>query len=384
MNQEARIQLGHIQDFNSDRQPETFRLQRAHWEADHQASGLGIRIGRQSRNKAGILGRFDGLNAHYNWSDDVRVNLTAGYLVDSTFDGYSSERPFYGASLDLSLLDEKLQVSPFVIEQRRDGILDRRAVGAQSRWIHNQTFLSGLVDYDIYHKALNALQVSGTFTMNDRWRLSGAFDLRRSPYLTTSNALIGQRVDELSELEQTLIDIELGDIADDRTATTRYARFGIDGKLNDTWHFSADVSLSDFSSTDTSAGVLGFPAREDIYLSSQLRANNLFGEGSYGAVQLRHQDSDTSSSDSVYFNARFTMAEQWHMYARLLTSRRELKTTNRDQLQFRPSLRVDYNGFRRFRLEAEVGYDWQERETALDDLTTQGLFFRLGYRALFR
>jgi hypothetical protein len=54
-----------------------------------------------------------------------------------------------------------------------------------------------------------------------------------------------------------------------------------------------------------------------------------------------------------------------------------------EQLRIKPSLRIDYRFAKRLRFEAEAGYEWTSRDTEGDDLDIKGLFFRLGYRALF-
>ena len=66
-----------------------------------------------------------------------------------------------------------------------------------------------------------------------------------------------------------------------------------------------------------------------------------------------------------------------------MVSQRNYETSSRTQFRVKPSLRVDYSGFNRFRLEAEVGYDWNTTETIIRDIDMTGLFLRVGYRARF-
>ena len=382
---EGRLQLGHIQDINSeDEDTGGVRIQRLYWETSNTKSNLGLKVGRQSRNRAGVLGRFDGITAQFKQNDTLQWNVVGGFLVDNSYDAISESRMFYGVSADLEFLDEHLQISPFLVQQERDGILDRRAIGFSGHYATRQYMIRALLDYDVYHKALNNLFLSGTYNLSDDWRLNGSVDLRRSPYLTTGNALIGQRFDDLSELEQTLIELELADIAEDRTATSRLVRIGFDGKFNDTWTLSADAATSHYSATNASLGVFGLPSRSDHYFTTQLRANDLFGSNSYGAMQMRYQTSADSSTSSVYFNSRFRVRDKWSIMPRVMVAQRTLERTDQEQLQVRPTLRVDYVGSGPFRFEAEVGYDWSTRETFRNDLTVQGLYLRLGYRALFR
>ena len=377
---EGRISLGHIQDFSDRDSDRNFQIQRLYWDTQFENSGLGFRVGRQSKQKAGILGRFDGVTLNYQQNKRISWNVVGGYQVQSSFEDLESERPFYGASAELVFLDGKVELSPFVIEQKRNGILDRRAVGSHLFWRTNRSLLTALVDYDIYHEALNNLYITASFDASDTWRFHGAYDFRRSPYLTTGNALIGQRFDDLSELEQTLLGLKLQDIAEDRTATGTTYRLGADAKIDDTWGISLDASTTSYSSTDTSLGIFGLPSRKDFYFTGQVRANNLFGDNSFTSLQLRYLDSDSASTSSVFLTNRFRLFDDWLVHPRVLASRRIFERDNLQQIQIRPSLRIDYRGFNKLRLEAEVGYDWSDRETLRDDIEMTGFFVRLGYR----
>ena len=382
MSHEARISVGHILDFSDRDQTRTTRIHRLYWDSFFEKANVGFRVGRQSKNNAGILGRFDGATATYRQSDDIQWNVIGGYLVDSTFDSLSTDRPTYGANVELEFFDGSLEISPFYIEQYRDGVLDRRAVGAHSFYFSQKMTLGALLDYDIYHQALNNLYLSGSYNVNRDWRLSASYDFRRSPYLTTSNALIGQSYEDLSELEKSLVDMNLQDIADDRTATSNFARLGIDGKLNDRWAISVDASVSDFSSTEGSLGVLGFESRRDYYLSAQLRASDLLGENSYSSMQFRYVGSENSKTSMLYLTNRFTWGN-WLVHPKIVVSQRTFGTSDQQQEQIRPSVRVNYRGFDHFRLEFESGYDWTSRETIGQDIELIGLYFHLGYRYIY-
>ena len=380
---EGRISFGHILDLSDNDSQRDFRLQRVSWESFFERYKTGFTLGRQSRNKSGVLGRFDGVTVTHRQSNTLQWNVVGGYIARSAYETTESQQPFYGLSADLEFADGKIEVSPFFIQQYYDGILDRQAVGSHFFWATDTSLVSALVDYDINLAAVNNLYLNGSYNLNEQWRLHGTIDQRRSPYLTTSNALIGQSYDDLSDLERDLLDMKLGDLADDRTATSTVFRIGLDGTLPGNWRLSVDASASDYSSTDTSAGVTGFPDRQDYYLSTQLRANNILGKNSYGAVQMRYQFSDNAETSTLLFNSRFAVLSDWYVYPRLMVSQRNYETSSRTQFRVKPSLRVDYSGFNRFRLEAEVGYDWNTTETITRDIDMTGLFLRVGYRARF-
>lgn len=380
---EGRISFGHILDFSDNDSQRDLRLQRVSWESFFERYQTGFTVGRQSRNKSGVLGRFDGATITHKQNDSLQWNVVGGYIARSAYETTESKQPFYGVSADLELAGGKIEVSPFFVQQYYDGILDRQAVGAHFFWVTDESLISALVDYDINLAAVNNLYLNGSYNLNEQWRVHGTLDQRRSPYLTTSNALIGQSYDDLSELERDLLDMKLGDLADDRTATSTVVRFGVDGMISDSWRLSVDASASDYSSTETSAGVTGFPDRQDYYVSTQLRANDLMGKNSYGAVQMRYQFSDKAETSTFLLNSRFAVLSDWFVYPRLMVSQRSYETSSQTQLRIKPSLRVDYVGFNRLRFEAEVGYDWNTTETFTRDIDMTGLFLRVGYRARF-
>ena len=239
-----------------------------------------------------------------------------------------------------------------------------------------------MLDYDLHHDALNHAYLSSNLQLTRRLRIYGTIDHRRNPYLTTRNALIGQPLQDLSELELQLVEDDLEDIAADRTAVSTLVRVGLDQQLGG-WTLSTDVSMTDFKATEESLNVAALDAHQDLYLSTQLRADNAFGNGNYGALQVRYYESDDSRTMGMMLNSRFGLLESWWLYPRVAVDQRTQTNSDLKQLRIRPSLRLDYRHARWLRLEMEVGYEWTEREMFSQDLDMQGLFLRAGYRALF-
>jgi hypothetical protein len=121
-----------------------------------------------------------------------RNTLLGGYAVDYGGGAYSTERPLYGVNAEVSVAGGKVELVPFYVEQRANGLLDRRAVGLESRFFSKNASVFSLVDYDIYHEALNTTYLMANLRFGTGWSAYANFDHRRSPYITTENALIGQ------------------------------------------------------------------------------------------------------------------------------------------------------------------------------------------------
>jgi hypothetical protein len=380
---EGRLSLGHLQDFSDQSDTKAFRVQEAFWESVSEGLKSGIRVGRQRQRTSGVLGRFDGITGSYFATEALDLNVVAGYLVDSSYDSISTERRFWGANAEYRMLDSALTVIPFFVQQQYEGITDRQATGLQVEYYADRANYFGMVDYDLHHQALNLAYLTGNYQLSQKTRIFGAVDHRRNPYLTTRNALIGQPLDDLTELELQLVEETLEDIAKDRTAMSTMVRVGIDGVLAEGWAYSMDASLTDFQGTDASLNVPALDSHQDFFYSMQVRADNAFGQGNYGAVQVRYFSADTAEAYGLFFNNRLTIADSWWLYPRLQIDRRESTETDLTQMRIRPSLRLDYRYNRRFRMEVEAGYEWTTREMAVGDLDMHGLYLRAGYRALF-
>ena len=379
----SRVSLTHLYDLTGDLEDRDLQISNAYWDSYVNAWSTGIRVGRQTKFDAGVIGRFDGAALTQRLNDRLGIGIIGGYLLDSSFDSPGTSRPFYGLYASFTSDSGAFTLNPFVVQQSFEGVTDRQAVGFQSRWISDTTSVMALADYDFHHGALNNVSVMANIGIGSPSSFNLSFDQRRSPYLTTRNALIGQPFDDLSDLERELIDLSLEDLADDRTTTSRTMRAGWNWQLDDRWSMTSDVLLSDLSGTDTSMNVAGFDSRQDVYYSMQVRADDVLGEGSYASVSLRMADSETARTSSVYWNSRFDLGERWWLYPRLRFDYRELDASGQTQYTLVPSLRLDFRLNRWVRFEFEAGYERSTRDTATRDIDLSGVFFRGGYRAVF-
>ena len=380
---EARLSVTHLLDQTDNFEGRNIQVSTAFWDTYQTNLSTGLRIGRQSKYDAGVIGRFDGITVRHSLSDRTEVGVVAGYLLDSSFDAPNSDRPFYGAYARYTSAANNLTLSPFVIQQKYDGIIDRQAVGLQTQWVWGSNYIMGMVDYDFHHGALNNLTLTANLGVGKKSSINLSLDQRKSPYITTRNALIGQPLQDLSDLERELVDLNLKQLASDRTATSRTLRIGWNRKLSSRWEFTTDFNAIETSDTKSSAAVVGYAQRRDFYYSMQMRANNLFGSASYSGVMVRRIDNDTSSTTSLYWNNRLKVSQSWWIYPRIRIDQRSFDTSNQDQFTYIPSLRVDYKPSRRLGFEMEIGYQKTTRQTRFNDINIEGLFFRLGYRAIF-
>lgn len=381
LDQEVRVTMSYLLDFTDNERLDgkEFQISTAYWEGYSDRFSTGIRIGRQSNWLSGALGRFDGASLNHSFTDNLGLGFTGGYLIDSSFDSPNTDRPFIGISGEYLTDSGNLSFKPFFVQQHVDGLVDRQALGLQSQYYSERLMLFSLIDYDLHYSALNNLTLTGNFTFG-RSQLNASYEHRKNPYLTTRNALMGQSFDDLTELEEALLDLSLEEIANDRTAESNTVRLGLNSRFGQ-WTFSADVVATDFSRTESSADVTGLEPHNTLYSSFQIRSADVFGAGSYSGLMLRVANSDTSDTTSMYWDNRFRLGSSWFFYPRLRVDLRKFSRTGDEQTTLRPTLRLDYRMSRRIRFELEGGYEWSTRDMADRELDITGLFFRAGYRA---
>ncbi|MCF6282705.1 MAG: hypothetical protein L3J28_10960 [Candidatus Polarisedimenticolaceae bacterium] len=342
------------------------------------------RIGRQTRSSGGVLGRFDGIYYGYKFHPQWRLNLVSGGLVDSSSDGFSSDRSFNGLSLDWGPINEHWNFNIFLIDQRlTNGVIDRQAMGGEIRHFTSQQSLFLLADYDIHFEALNIAYLISSWSLTPRTTLNTMLHYRMSPLLTTSNALQGQIAEDIDQLNESYSLSEIKQLAEDRSAISKSASLGLSHTYSPRWQVSSDLTISTMEATQASAGVEAYPSTgNEFFFSSQLIGNSLYKEGDMMIYGLRY--SDTSSYEKISFstNLRYPIQRHWRFSPRLRFDYRE-NDDDTTQTVWVPSFRTNYRWKKRATFEMELGLEMTEKQ--LDDETEHSnyLFAYTGYRVDF-
>jgi hypothetical protein len=208
---------------------------------DTFAKDLNLRTvaGRQFLNTDGVLGRFDG--ALFSWQPlpMLRVDLVGGTPAVSRLDlPFKDEKTFYGAGLGIGPF-LGLDTTLYAIEQRDRWLVDREAVGAEWRYNDPNKFAFGNVDYDVHFQRLNAAIFSGSWILPDKSTIYGGADYRRTPFLSTWNALMATNgfatlYDMLkAQTNGTLTSDQLAQQALDQTPIYKSAMLGFSHPLSD-------------------------------------------------------------------------------------------------------------------------------------------------------
>lgn len=379
----------HAFNFADDADSNASRVSSLYFDALDRKSGLSGRIGRQTRNTGGVLGRFDGAYMGYQVTPSIKLNGVTGLPVTSTQRAdFDKDRYFYGISTDLGPYDKAWNFTLFAINQDVDGINERRAVGGEARYLKEGLSIFSLLDYDITFNDINIALFNGTATLEDRTTINLSIDYRKSPILLATNALQGQGTESVASLLNTRSADEVRDLAEDRSATSHSVTLGASHPLNKQYQISGDVTATRLGDTEASGGVEAAEGTNyELFYSAQLTGTSLIKEGDVSIIGLRFSDTKASKTATMDMNVRYPIDRQWRLNPRLRTDYRLANDANGRRIRIRPSMRVNYRWKRPVNIEFETGGEWAS-EKIIDDAAvgigdtenTAEWFARLGYR----
>ncbi len=388
----ARANLGYLYDLENSGTDEQTLVSYAYLDVEDTRTDVGLRIGRQQQLTSGVLSRFDGLHASYQYRPDITVNVTAGLPVDSSRYRASGDRYSYGASVDLNNIIGSWDLSVFANRQTVDGILDRQAIGAEALYQGDDVTLVALLDYDASFNAVNTLLINGTWRIHDRLTLHGRARSGVSPYLTARNALIGQTTNTIRELLDTYSEGQIRRLARDRTADETFASGGLSAALTPRLQARVDVSYIEYSSTVASGGVAAFAETGPQYTyGGHLQGSGYLKPGQITQLGYRHDETRNVDRDTLWLDVRYPFGEKFRVQARLSYSNRSANQNpagDIDNWVASPLLRVVYSGSRRYRIELEAGGQWSKYEYPLllappqldgNTLEQRDYYVQLGY-----
>ena len=343
------------------------------------------RVGRQVRNTGGVLGRFDGGLVSWEATPLARLNVVAGSPVASRFNlPFMDQRYFYGASVDLGPALGGFETTLFGIEQRDRWLVDREAVGAEFRYFDQTKSAFSTIDYDLHFQQLNAAIFSGSWTLPDQSTIYGGADYRKTPYLSTWNALLNQPFATLYDILRSQSIEQVRQLAIDQTPTYKSAMVGFSHPLTDRFQVSADATVVNLtqpvtlSNIDPALGTL--PAGNEYYLATQLTGSNLIKEGDMYIAGLRYSRMLTSNMYVLDFNTRYPLWSEFSISPRLRLGYRTGRGIDLTEYTALPSILINYSWTKELSSEFEIGGQrtWT-RQYGIRE-TDSELFLTLGIR----
>jgi hypothetical protein len=359
------------------------RVSYAYADLADAKTGLRGRIGRQSRNTGGVLGRFDGFNLDYRVAERVLINAVVGQPVYSATDDPGSDRSFYGVSANYGPIIENLEIGVFAIHQEIGGLDDRQAVGTELRYFGENQSVWGLIDYDTLYNEISSAYLQGSWRFASRLTVNAAVDQRHSPYLSMGSAMIGQPVSSFDELQTLWTEDEIRQLSIDRSPLVTSVTAGFSYSLSPRLQLSGDMNQSKVDATQASGGVAATPESTYNYASATLIASSLFKEGDVTMFGLRYSDSESSQVTSVNLDSRFPIGARWRINPRLRADYRKIKSDSSDEWLLTPGVRIQYRRSRKLRVQLEAGKQFSQRELVGTDIDRESYFINLGYQMFF-
>ncbi len=316
-------------DFAGDSGASEARVSSAFLDAKQVKGPWAGTLGRQPGNTMGVFSRFDGVRVSRRVAEQWRVGALGGLPVEYWQTGRFVEtgRVLYGVALDADSLFGKIDGQLFAVEQRAEGLLDRRAIGAEFRYAEAGRFLSGLLDYDVSYTSLNTALLVGNWQVSPATGLNLYFDYRNSPTLTTTNAIIGQNVERVDELEDRYSTGEIESLAQDRTARSTMLSLGATRQLGDRFQLAFDGSLSNLEGTPASGGVEASPGTGwEFALYPQLVASGLLLGNDVGTLGVRWFHGSSADTYSLIAIERLPVTRALRLIPRLRVDYRTRST----------------------------------------------------------
>jgi SPOR domain len=359
-----------------------------------------IRIGRQTRNNSGILGRFDGALLGWQANPKLRFNVAGGFPVLSSRQlSILKDRAFYGLSADIGGKRDALQTTVYWFDQRSHGLVDRQAVGTEIRYLKGQFNSYAILDYDVKYNKVNLGLLTFNFTMKDQSSISFSADYRQSPLLTTANALQGQTfpggvlpILTLGDLKPFFTDPQIYQIALDNTLVAKSLTVSYSRPLTKKLQSNIDFTLTNTGGTRGTTLVTpgSFPidpqpaTGREYYYGAQLVGSGMVFSNDIYILSARYADTQRARTYTADFNARIPLTSKLRISPRARYGVRNDKFSDSSFQQFQPTFRLNYYPIKQSEIEVEVGGNFQKQRSTLNGATSEtGIFISAGYRIDF-
>lgn len=330
---------------------------------DYRSLELGgdVRVGRQSPSGGGVTSRFDGVQAGYRFARKWKVNAVVGQPSD---DLLSTNRSFYGVSVDAEALTRSLSASVYLIENRIDGVTDRRGLGTEVRYFSGPVSVSSQFDYDTVLRVMNIAAVQGNWQLTDATALNTLLDRRTTPIVTLGNVLFFQdpALSQAQRINELLGVTPLNQLRDQVTAITSYQnqfRLGGTHTLSPKWQAAADFSLTSIDEIKPVAS-LNFPgqaATGNLWgVSSQLIGTNLYSVRDTHVFNVSFLGGPAYHGTLLSYNNLSSVGAQWQLEPSIKYYTQSGSDGSANDI-WTTGLRVMFHLLNKVSLESELTYE---------------------------
>ena len=365
------------------------RLSALYFDQRSFANGTSFRVGRQTPQGGGVLGRFDGVQAGYAFKPRWKASVVAGVPTDHLLD---ARRQFFGASLDAEALSPQLGGSLYLIEQKIDGQTDRRALGSDLRYFDGGLSMNGQLDYDLVLKGLNIVSLQGTWQRSDNTVFNMLFDRRKTPLLSLGNALFfaGSVLPPPRRVSELLANgapsgVTVGTLRQqvrDTTAESTQAALGLTTPVTPQWQVGADLR---YTSTGAIAPVpdllpQGQPSTGDIWsLSLQVIGSNLYSLRDTHVLIANFINGPGFQGQLLSYNNSSLIWQAWQLEPSIKFYR-QISNDNVRSTRWAPGLRLTFRVRQEISLESEISMESSKTTSPTRNESSTRTYYYLGGR----
>jgi tetratricopeptide (TPR) repeat protein len=361
-------------------QPSENRLSALYGDFKNERLRFDARVGRQSSSSGAVLGRFDGATLHYGIGPSWRAGAFGGTPAEPTL---GSRKTFYGLTLDNDKLLDGMGFGVYAVEQRTEGLVDRRALGNEVRYFSQRLSMFSLFDYDTHFSRVNIASAQGALTLKNGATWNLLYDYRRSPPLQFTNALLGSPTLSLKDRIAAESREQLEREALGLTPVSKVLLLGALYPVSARWQLGSEFRVSSVSGTIATATLPAAAGTGNVY-SYTLQA---IGTGIFSpsTVMVFNANRSTSADYDAWLssvNARFRPTDRWALEPTV----RYYVQDNIGGSQLRrlsPTLRTTYQLRDKISLESEVSVESSRTRGTIVDENSSVLFYYIGYRAEF-
>jgi tetratricopeptide (TPR) repeat protein len=286
------------------------RVTAAYGEIKDRTREYMVRVGRQSSMGGGVMGRFDGVYGTLGDAQDMKLNGVVGSLADYS----QGQHPiFFGAGY------ESGPYSVYALNQTIEGVLDRRALGAEWRYYEGNQSAFAQVDFDTEFREVTLAQLTGAAPFSG---MNFNFLLNHSKPLSTRNALAGASTSSIDALLGAIGSASaLHDLASARTMSTDMGQVGVTIPFMQKWQMGGDVRLTNTSglvASGTLNTVQGYleavPSRGlEKSVTANLVGSSLYVEGDIWSASTTLSTSGSVNGQSIFLANHMQYQSGWSM-----------------------------------------------------------------------
>jgi hypothetical protein len=352
------------------------RLYSAYIEQSDRRLGYTVRAGRQNPTGGGVLDRFDGLFGSYNVGEAWRVNGVAGVPVEFLS---PYKKQFYGFSVDRLAQPEQIGFSTYYVQQQLEGVLNRRAVGVETRYFDSHATGFGMLDYDTAYRDINILMLQGNYRSDAGTNYFTYVDHRKTPPLSLTSVLPGIPGMSIKDAINTLGIEQVRADAKSLTATSDMLAVGLTHPYSQRWLLGADYRAAKISGTEA-AGIMPATAGSGLnhVISVQAIGNSLWADNDVGVANGSFVIGPTYTGQAIGFNYVFLYRDPWRFDTSLRFYQQKDDSSEKQQ-RLSPSFKVSYR-WKQVTLEGEVGAENVRITGPLREEHSSRRYFYLGYR----